>query len=170
VLRVLKALVRTRARLRRIGADAGFTLMELLTVIVLIGIVSAITIPFLRHYQSSQQLVSSTRDVVSLMRHAQGTAVSKSTTARIDIAADKKSVTEWVADSAGTYTKVGTVSLTNGISVASYTFTARAGGTSTSAYFYSRGTATTGTVVLERTSGARHTITIEGVTGRVSYA
>ncbi len=153
----------------------GFTLLELLVVITLLGIMFAIGVPSWRAYQSSQQLISSTRDVVSMMRHAQGSAVSNSSTTRIDFSANGKTVTEYLAtttlaSTTATYTQVARIDFPNDVTVSSSSFTARTGGASASLYFFSRGTATDGRVVLRRGTGATHTITVEGVTGRVAYS
>jgi type II secretion system protein H len=165
-----KAWRRTSAR-----SSEGFTLIELLVVMILLGIMFGIAVPSWRAYQSSQQLISSTRDLVSMMRHAQGSAVANSSTTRVDFSADGKTITEYLAtttlaSTTATYTQIARVDFPGDVTIASYSFTARTGGVSASLFFFSRGTATDGRVVLRRGTGATHTITVEGVTGRVSYS
>jgi prepilin-type N-terminal cleavage/methylation domain-containing protein len=151
-------------------SDEGVTLIELVAVLAIMGVLAAISFPTWTNYQSKQRLVSSTRDVVSLLRHAQASAVANSSTTRVDIAADGKSLTESLLSPSSVYNQTGQVTLASGITVSTYAFTARTGGTSTSVYFYSRGTATDGSITLRRTEGSTRRVTVEGVTGRVAYS
>jgi type II secretory pathway pseudopilin PulG len=140
----------------------------------ILGVLSAVSFPTWTNYQSKQRLISSTRDVVSVLRHAQAHAVAYSSTARVDIAADGQSLTEYLfspnsaTPPVWSYQQTGRVVLASGVTVASYAFTSRTGGTSTSIFFFSRGTATNGSLTLRR-AGATRRVTVEGVTGRVAY-
>ena len=147
----------------------GFTLIELVTAMAILAVLSALSFPTWTNFQSKQRLSGGTRDVVSLLRHAQASAVANATTVKVDIAPDGTSVTEYLLNTSSVYVQTGKVALASGITVSAYSFTARTGGASASAFFYSRGTATGGTLTLRRTEGSTRTVTIEGVTGRVSY-
>lgn len=161
--------MRSRA-LRGQEAQSGVTLLELLAVMALIGIITAMAVPPLRRFELSQRLASATRDAVSMLRHAQGNSVANATTAKVSVAAGGKSLIEYLKDANGNYQQVGKVPFPSRVSVTSYSFTARTGGASTDMYFFPRGTATPGTMVIALDSGTAHTITIEGVTGRVAYS
>lgn len=158
-------------RARRGAAAAarqdGFTLLELSVAMAVFGVLAAIAVPSWRSYQSAQDLVSGTRDVISLLRHAQASAVAGSSTAKVEFAPASRTATESVL--VGTaYRTVRRLTLPPSVTITSWSFTARTGGVSDAAYFYSRGTATAGSVVLSRSGGSQRRITVEGVTGRVA--
>ncbi len=157
----------TRAR-RAGGGDAGFTLIELSVVMTMLGILVAIATPAWRSYQSNQEDRSAANAVVSMMRNAHVRATSEATSYRVDIDAANRKLTllryngstydvRRTENLEGANVRVHTVAFTNSENVP------------TSAYFYARGTASPGKVVLKRVdSDRKHTITVEGLTGRVT--
>jgi len=155
--------------------DDGFTLIEVLVVMVVMGVLMAIAIPSWSHYQNKQNYLGSAQLVVSEMRRIQLQAVAQETTYRVDFTVGGKTfkVYQLTDATAGTYTLTQTVSLPGSAATfASPAFTMKDGTASTSAWFYARGTASDGTVTLTRTNtgGHAYVINVEGLTGRVNYS
>jgi len=59
------------------GVERGFTLFELLIVLVIIGLMSAVIVPALGHSIENSELRAATRDVASIFRFARSRAVSE---------------------------------------------------------------------------------------------
>lgn len=149
--------------------DDGFTLIELIMVMAVAGILMAIAAPSWVNYQQAQALRNTSADLVGFLRGAQTLAVAESTTVRVDFAADGRSATMFRL--VGTSYVQGRVAapLSAAISYSAPAFTLSNGTTSTSAYFYARGTATKGQVTVARTGvTTAHVVSIEGLTGRVA--
>jgi len=58
-------------------SDAGFTLIEILTVIFILGILCLIGVPAFKTYQPSLQLSGTVRELVTDLRYAEGLAVTE---------------------------------------------------------------------------------------------
>lgn len=155
---------------RRARGEAGFTMIELVVAMVIMGVLMALAIPTWSHYQNKQDYVGAAREVVSDLRQAQLQAVSQETTYRVDFSGRTMKIYGF---NGSTYLLSQTLTLPG--SAATFgtpSFTKSDGTTSTSAWFYARGTASDGTVSLTRTNTGGHTyvIDIEGLTGRVNYS
>ncbi len=64
--------------------DGGFTLLEILVVVALLGIITMIAVPTVSHSQGSWQLEKTARLMVADFRLAQQTAVASGKTCRIE--------------------------------------------------------------------------------------
>lgn len=176
-----------RDRWRHSGRQGGFTMVELVTVIVLLGVVAAIGIPKLMGSDSTGTMVFGDQ-VISALRNAQKSAVAKRRLVCATLTG--KVVTLRVRENAGVpAADAGACTLGAGVSDTEYGSTnssVTAGGsggafanvTSIALFFHPDGTVTrdaAGTqlvrpvdTILVREGGVtRRTIFIEGTTGHV---
>ena len=70
--------------------NRGFTLLELVLVLLVIGLVAAVTIPSLARGFASMQLRASARDVLNVFRQAKEKAVTEQTEMQITIDPSKQ--------------------------------------------------------------------------------
>jgi prepilin-type N-terminal cleavage/methylation domain-containing protein len=151
--------------------DHGFTLIEMIFTMVLLGILLAIAVPGWRSYQRASEQSGSERDLVSFLRSAQASAVSEETKYKAVFAADGKSVTLQRYDGTCSCFKQSAQLRPNGASVtySSPSFKQADGSMQTFAIFAGSGSATPGTVKVLRSGTSKvYTVTVEGLTGRVS--
>lgn len=152
------------------STDSGFTLIEMLFTMVLMGILMAIAIPSWRGYQRAQEQSGSERDLISFLRDGQVRAVDEEVKYRAVFANDGKSVTLQRWNGASWVNGGGSLS-PNGATVTydSPKFTQADGSTQNYVTFFASGAASPGTVnVLRAGSSKVYTVTVEGLTGRVS--
>jgi prepilin-type N-terminal cleavage/methylation domain-containing protein len=153
---------------RAAGADDGFTLIELAVAMVVFGVLVAISSTGWNRYQASQEGVSASGEVVSVMRNAQMRATAEATTYRVDVDAAARTLTVYRYDGAG-YVKRTTSTLDGGaLQLDEVGFEDKLGASTTSAYFYARGTASPGKLVVGVAGReVEHVVRVEGLTGRV---
>lgn len=148
--------------------DRGFSLLEVMTTCLLLGILVGMAAMPWRSYQRSAAHKESTRQLVAVMRNAHSSAVAEGMTYRVVV--NDRTVTSYRgatgSDRRMSYTiDEPTVSFTVGA------FTAPDGSTSTTdAFFLPRGVASDGDVNVVRSGRSKvYVVSVEGLTSRVSY-
>lgn len=171
-------------RARRLAASdsSGFTLVEMLVVMVIAGLIMSTAVWSFLAYQRAHEQNSTALEVTSTMRNAAERSLSEgrtycvyfNTTAqtydtyRQDCTDSTKRVSQAKPDSARVSLATPAFPAPSPAIVNQVTPCPVAGGC---AYFYPRGTALAGTVKVIRTGSAKvYTITVEGLTSRVSKA
>lgn len=160
----------TRRRSRRGGGDAGFTLVELTVVMLLMGVGMAIAVGAWNKYNAAQQQVGTTRALAGFLRETGARAVRDAVPYRVVFAPDGRSATAERCPTTSSCTTVTTTRPQGAVTYSGPSFTDRTGLTATTAWFYPRGTASKGSVsVTETGRTATHSVSVEGLTGRVTY-
>ena len=157
-------------RVRRPRGDSGFTLLELMVTMTLVGVLVAIAAAPYRSYQQAQDHLATTRKVVATLRNAQVRAVAEDSTYRVTIATDGRS---WTRERlvSGTWREPLRFSADTHIVLRNAEFLQPDGARAAAVYFYPRGAATKGQLVVARESRSKtYTVTVEGLTARVSYS
>lgn len=148
--------------------EDGFTLIEVMVTILLMSLLMAIAAGPWSSFQQARAHKETARLVVSAMRNAQVSAVAESTRYRVAVTDAGRSVTVYQSPVSGTEVKRSSFPVADSrIEIAGAAFVSTAG-TSTSAFFYGRGSATPGELVIRRQDHPDIKIKVEGLTGRVS--
>jgi prepilin-type N-terminal cleavage/methylation domain-containing protein len=154
---------------RAAAGEGGFTLVEAVVGLSIVGILMAMAVPAWDNYRAAQERVSASRDVVSVLRHTQMRATAEETSYRVRIDAAARRLTVARYDGAVWVTRGSRALQGSAVRVTEPAFVDRSGTTTADAFFYARGTASPGSVrVSSSGSELSHVITVEGLTGRVS--
>jgi type II secretion system protein H len=159
----------------RLVLDDGFTLVELMVVMVIAGALMAIGVFSFANYQKTSQQRGTAREVVSQLRNASERAISEGRTYCIDIAANGLSTAtyRYACDGAATSVLSGSAktqssNVTLAAVVTNPTPAPACPASHQCVYFYPRGTATPATVVVRSSTRSKtYTVTVEGLTARV---
>jgi prepilin-type N-terminal cleavage/methylation domain-containing protein len=153
------------------GRDAGFTLVEVIVVIVLMGVASTIAVGGFQSYARSAEHSGTRNDVVSALRAAHQRALAEAAVYCVRFAGDGKSWTTFRGSCAsGTAIKGPEEVGGPHVSLTDVSFL-RADGTAGSrdVEFTARGTASKGSLRITRSDSSKtYTVTVEGLTARVS--
>lgn len=164
-------------------SDGGFTLMEMLTALLIFSILSVIAVWGLRAYQRVQEERGTATVLLSALRNAAEQAQSEGRTYCVSL----DSSTSWsvwryscqsgfTANPGGASVRVLTNQRVQGsdVTLASISFAAGSAnvgtcpaGSGKCVYFYPRGTASAGSLQVVRPGGRTITINVDGMTGRV---
>lgn len=155
--------------------ELGFSLIELIVAMVLLAIMATLSMTAFRAYQKSQAHRNAMREVTSVLRNAQIRAVTEAQTYQCVFTSDSVGIYRDGDDPPNSATKVKAYSLEGSlefVSAAPYGFTHSDGSTKPNCFFYARGSATAGEVLVRRTDtdpDRDFAVRLEGLTARVSY-
>ena len=159
--------------MRRPRGSAGFTMIELLVVMVIIGALSALGTSGWSRYQRTVEHRGSAQELVSALRNAQQASLAEAVTycVTFDAAARSYQVFKFACGGANPPASAVDKTQSSRVTLVSPVFTQLNGTTSNQVLFFPRGSATKGSVKVARAGSARaYTITVEGLTGRVALS
>lgn len=153
--------------------DQGFSLLEVMVTMVLASILGGLGLMSLQAYGRAQDFQGSADSLVSTLRTTAERSLSEGRTYCIHVDAAGGEWTTYERSCQMTSTTVGTTAARGGTDLQAGNFATPAAGRPCPAagecvYFYPRGTATPGTVELRRGSSTPITVTVEGLSSRVS--
>ena len=153
--------------------DSGFTMIELLVTIALLGLMMAIAVSGWTSWAKASRQSGTARELLSVMRQAQVRAVTEGRPICVSfrVAQNDYTLYRGTCDDAAKVTIIGPVpSDSANVQLAAPSFTGPSG-TSTGVTFSARGTAWPGSVQVTRSGSSKtYTLTVEGLTGRVSLS
>jgi prepilin-type N-terminal cleavage/methylation domain-containing protein len=148
--------------------DRGFTLLEVITTCLLLGILLGLGVGPWQSYRHARAHIEARTELVAAMRNAQISSVAENVTYRIDIT-PAKAVTYRVASSGAQQTRQFEIEDAT-VTFGGAAFEDSSSAVGTTAYFYPRGSASKGSVEVRRTGRAKvYTVSLEGLTARVSF-
>lgn len=158
------------------GKEDGFSLIELLVVMVLLSIMGTLTITAYRAYDRTQDHRGATREVVGILRNTQVRAVAEATTFQCvftttDLRIYRNGAVPPTTAPIRTYTLTES-RFNSGLEfvIASPNGFLHPDGLKPNCLLYARGSATSGIIKVRRIdTGATHDVALEGLTARVSY-
>ena len=155
-------------------SDEGFTLLEMVMVMVVVGVIATIGTGAIGHWRDTSEEQGSAQQVVSQLRNASEKATSEGRTYCVDLSSGGRTVTLWRYSCGG---PTGVASGAKSTQSSRVTFTSTVTAPSPAAacpagdgcvYFYPRGTATPATVLVKSSRRTTvYTIHVEGLTARV---
>jgi prepilin-type N-terminal cleavage/methylation domain-containing protein len=153
------------------GSESGFTLVELVVVMALLGAMMAIAVSGWSSWAGASAHSGTAREIQTVMRQTQQRAVTEGRAMCVwfDVAADTYTVYRGACDAATRQQLVGPYSTNgSGVEIASPSFTAPSG-PSPGVTFYARGTGWPGEVSVTRSGSAKvYVLAVEGLTGHVT--
>lgn len=155
-------------RMRR-SDDSGFTLLEVMTTCLLLGVLVAIAVGPWRSFMGARAQRDGARELVSMLRHAQISSTSEVATYRVDLTATTAKEYR-ITPSSGTAVLKNTLTISEPtVSYQAASFADSAGVLGAQVFFYPKGAASPGTVEVRRANHSKvYTVVVEGLTARVS--
>lgn len=152
----------------RMHDDEGFTLLEVLTTCLLLGLLLSLGAGPWQSYRHTRAHIEARTELVAALRNAQVSAVSESVTYRVDFTA-KKVITFRLNGGSAEQKRQFEID----DSIVTYdgpAFEDTGGLVGASVFFYPRGSASKGSVDVARDDRAKvYTVSVEGLTSRVSF-
>lgn len=153
--------------------ESGFTLVELLVGVIVVGILMALGTTGWTSYQRSVEHRNAAQQLVSALRNAQQASLAEAVTycVAFDSADRSYRVYKYACGATGTSVKGPLKTPNPRVTLAAPTFLQPDASTGSSVSFYPRGSATKGSVKINRNGSSKvYTISVEGLTGRVSLS
>ena len=152
------------------GRDAGYTLIEVMVTISLLGVLMAISVIGFDHWSAASQQAGTAREVQTLMRQAQQRAITegRAMCVSFDTSADSYTLYRGACDDTAKQKVNGPFETDGGqVQLEAPVFTGTS--TPTGVTFFARGTATPGSVHVTSSASTKvYILDVEGLTGRVS--
>lgn len=146
-------------REKKLAIEGGFTLLELLAALTIVGIVLAVSVPSMARFYESMQYREAIRDVMSTLESARYAAVNRGEIQDVMIHVDDN-----------TLVAVGrSVELPALVSLSAATAGELNSGNAAVIRFYPEGGASGGEVILTRDNGDNTVIAVDWLLGRVSH-
>lgn len=157
----------------RLGGDAGVTLMELLTAMVVMGIMMTIAVSGFVSYRVSSEHRGARDEVVSVLRNAAERALSEQRRYCVQFSSTGWTLYRTACSGATAMQVQAFMPLEAAQESLSGSFTAPTGhesscGSGACAYFYPRGNSSDGSLTITRSGRDAYTVDVEGLTSRVS--
>jgi type II secretion system protein H len=152
--------------------DSGFTMIELLVTISLLGIMMAIAVGGYSSWAKASGQSGQARELQSVMRQAQQRAITEGRAICLQFTGTQSyTVYRGACDSASKVKVMGPIAADSAnVHFTSPSFTGTSGA-SNGVTFNARGTAWAGSVRVTRTGSSKvYTLSVEGLTGRVSLS
>ena len=156
--------------------ESGFTLMELMITIAIIGIAAAFATPGVLQWLAGRKLTAGTQELLSVMQGARLTAVKENQPVLVDFDAVNDSYTVYVdANRNSTYDAgidkdIGSGKMPAGVSITTASFIASTGGTSNQIGFNGEGLSSgTGSVRLTDKREVTRTLSVN-MTGTIQVS
>lgn len=161
-----------RGQMRKLHlGEGGFTMIELLVSMVIIGALAAVGTSGWLSYQRSVEHRGSAQELVSALRNAQQASLSEAVTycVAFDPAVRSYEVHKFVCGASGSGVEPAATTQSTRVKIETPAFVQINGSTTTTVSFFPRGSATKGSVKLTREGSDKdYIISVEGLTGRVS--
>jgi prepilin-type N-terminal cleavage/methylation domain-containing protein len=155
---------------RPVRDDSGFTLLEVMTTCLLLAIALGMAVAPWRAYGEAKAQKDAARELVAVLRNAQVRSVAELVTYRVDLTSTSATSYRITPSSGTAVLKQATTISNSKITYTAASFQDANGVTSTSVYFYPKGSASKGSVTVSRAGHAHvYTVSVEGLTARVSY-
>jgi len=149
--------------LRRLASQKAFSLLELLIVMTLIGLITAVAAPNFGHSLSPLQARSSTNKIASILRYARSQAVTRQQVCRVMFDIPERRVTLLAKSATGATNE--TYRLPEGISMQPVGPGVAPEAESFSIDFYPGGNSSGGQLTLTGKSGREYRVTVDFITG-----
>ena len=165
--------MKTNRLSQRTNKQSGYTLAELLVVMVIVGLLGSLGTAGWLRYQRSVEHRGSAQELVAALRNAQQASLAEATTycVQMDPASRSYRLYKFSCGAGGVAAQPVKTTQSARIGLTSPSFLQPDGSTSTDVSFFPRGAATKGSVRLTRQGSSKtYIISVEGLTGRVSLA